>query len=337
MEVPSPVSATSGGAAVGALIFDPLQPRRDNSFRNLLVVSLILHLLLLFVFWEAIIGAVWEKDDTVTVKMEEIEPERPKRKVIAQRVIDTRVRQFKEIQQQQIEVIQPEVLDKMQRVEVAELENIESPKLIVERQLVAKRISAFAERPAAARPVEVPKAAPRVRSVSKVQPSAGPRRIEAAGPRVDPQAIDISAPLVREGVVSKQAVQGSVDGAKIRALESGVGEGLLQGDGGDGNRWGGNADCMKDPVCLEYLRMIRDRVYARWAIPPDTEAGRVVLAFRVDRGGSAHGVKLRRTDDAGLGASCEAAFRHASPFPPPPEEIRYIVNKGILATFTYGN
>jgi TonB family protein len=148
--------------------------------------------------------------------------------------------------------------------------------------------------------------------------------------------VNVEAPLVAEGMISNQAVRGDTTGARIRALESGTSEAYLQGDDGKGTLWGGSVDCMKDPVCLEYLNMIRDRVFRRWAIPPQTDAGKVVLAFRIDRGGAAHGVKVRSADDAVLGQTCEAAFRHASPFPPPPEKIRYIVNKGIKATFRYG-
>ena len=83
--------------------------------------------------------------------------------------------------------------------------------------------------------------------------------------------------------------------------------------------------------------MIRDRVYGRWHIPPDIDAGGVILSFRIDRGGSAHAIQLRSADEASLGNTCLAAFRHASPFPPPPKEILYIVNKKIRANFDYGN
>ncbi len=132
-------------------------------------------------------------------------------------------------------------------------------------------------------------------------------------------------------------MEGASDGAQVKALESGTSDRFLHGRGERGEFWGGELDCMKDPVCLEYLRMIRDRVYARWTIPPDTDPGEVLLGFRIDRGGAAHGIDLRRSDDATLGKTCEVAFRHASPFPPPPEKIRYIVNKGLMATFSYGN
>jgi hypothetical protein len=327
-----------GTAAVATLIYDPLEPREDPAFRNVLLLSILLHLVALFLFWDTILGAVFEKEDTAIVRMEEVErQQKPQRKVIAQKMLDTKVRRFQQVHQQQIEEIRPELMSKMERIEVAQLENIEAPKTIQRQNVVTKRVNAFAEKPVASSQVSVPKAAPQVRKATRVQASAGPRKIEAAGPNTDPQAVDIDAPLVARGMVSNEAVQGDTTGAKIRALESGTSDAYLQGDDGKGTLWGGSADCMKDPICLEYLKMIESRVFQRWAIPPDTDAGKVVLAFRIDRGGAALGVKVRSADDPVLGQSCEAAFRHASPFPPPPEKIRYIVNKGIKATFRYGD
>ena len=96
-------------------------------------------------------------------------------------------------------------------------------------------------------------------------------------------------------------------------------------------------DCNRDPICLAYIKQIRDRVYGRWHVPTGLSAGQVVIKFRVDRGGSAHGIELRKADDNGLGGTCLTAFRHASPFPPPPKEIHYIINKNIAATFDYGD
>ena len=93
---------------------------------------------------------------------------------------------------------------------------------------------------------------------------------------------------------------------------------------------------MGDPICRAYLKMIRDRVYARWQIPTGSSPGEVRLRFRIDRGGSAHGLQLMSADDTHLGKTCLGAFRHASPFPPPPKEIAYLIHKGLSATFDYG-
>ena len=330
-----------GSAAALAAVpaFDPLEPRRDPTLRNVVAISALLHVLLLMLFWDQVIGAVFEKDDLVTVQMmDEPQPEKPQRKVIAQRIIDTRVRKFNEIRQQAIVEFRPELLDQMQKVVVDPLDQIEAPKFIEQRRIVTTRVNAFAEQPISAPKISVAKSAPTVRRpVVTARSAGGPRRIEAAGPEHDPRAVNVDAPLVAKGVISRQAVEGATDGAKIRALESGTSDRFLHGRGERGDFWGGELDCMKDPVCLEYLKMIRDRVYARWRIPPETDAGAVLLAFRIDRGGAAHGIVLRRSDDATLGKTCESAFRHASPFPPPPEKIRYIVNKGLVATFSYGD
>ncbi len=164
----------------------------------------------------------------------------------------------------------------------------------------------------------------------------GPKRLEAAGPRVNPQAVDLSAPRVREGVIGPNAVEGSFEGARIAALESGVSDRYLNEEGSPGLLTRRHGDCSRDPVCRAYLKMIRDRVYARWQIPASVAVGNVRLRFRIDRGGSAHGLGLVNTDDAHLGDTCLAAFRHASPFPAPPKEIEYLVGKGIIATFDYG-
>ena len=82
---------------------------------------------------------------------------------------------------------------------------------------------------------------------------------------------------------------------------------------------------------------VADRPRARWQIPSSISPGEVRLRFRIDRGGSAHGIQLVSSDDSHLGDTCLAAFRHASPFPPPPKEIHYLVGKGILATFRHGD
>ena len=110
----------------------------------------------------------------------------------------------------------------------------------------------------------------------------------------------------------------------IAALESGASDRYL-GEEGVPGAVKASKDCMRDPICLAYLKMIRDRVYARWQLPSSIAPGEVRLRFQIDRGGSAHGLRLVATDDSHLGDTCLAAFRHASPFPPPPREIEYLV------------
>lgn len=316
--------------------FDPFGPRRDRGTSWVLIVSILFHLALLLIFWDSLIGAVIESEETVLVKMVEEKP-KLQRKVLAQRRIDTRVRRFKDIAQPEISKVDPvQVLDQAHKVEVDPTRMTVAPKQITTRKVVTRTVSAFADVPTQVQPLEVDRVEPTVREVSAAKASAGPRQMQAAGPVVTSSAVDVEAPMVAHGEISNQAIAGDLEGARIASLESGTSDRLLRGDGGYSLR-PGDKDCMKDPACLEYLEMIRDRVYARWNVGNETKPGVVRLHFRVDRGGSAHDVLIKYADDRILGDTCQLAFRHASPFPPPPREIHYLVNKGIVANFQYGN
>jgi len=316
--------------------YDPLEQRRDKSTRWILLLSLLIHLGLLIIFWDTLIGIVIEEEETVTVRMVEEKP-KLQRKVLAQRRIDTRVRRFKDITQPEIRRIQPvPVLRDTSKVEVDPTRVTEAPRKIENRKVVTRTVSAFADTPTPVQPVQVDRAVPTVRSVQAAQASAGPRVIQAAGPRVTAEAVDVEAPTVTEGQISRNAVAGDVEGARIAALESGTSDALLKGDGA-GSAKGVDKDCMKDPVCREYLKMIQERVYARWTVGSETAPGTVQLRFQIDRGGSAHTIKVKSADDKLLGESCLTAFQHASPFPPPPKKIHYLVTKGIIATFRHGD
>jgi outer membrane biosynthesis protein TonB len=316
--------------------YDPLHPQRDSSGRWVLLLSIIVHLALLLIFWDTLIGAVIEQEETVTVRMMEQKP-KLQRKVLAQRRIDTSVRRFKDITQPEVQVVKPvEVLDQTQRVQVDATRMTVAPKNITSRKVVTRTVNAFADVPQRVQPVEVSRTAPTVRQVKGARQTAGPRKLAAAGPRVTARAIDIDAPTVTRGQISKNAVEGDVQGARVAAIESGTSDRFLKGDGSAGLA-PVDKDCMKDPVCREYLQMIQDRVYSRWDVGADTSAGIVKIRFQVDRGGSAHSVRVQHADDKLLGDSCQMAFRHASPFPPPPKAIHYLVTKGIIATFRHGD
>ncbi len=329
---------TLAGGAFGRL--DPFEPRHpDRAFRRLFTASFLLHLLFLFVFWNTLFGHVLEREETVTVRvLEEQQPE-PKKlrpKVLAQRSVDTSVRRFKEIVQPEVVMLHPTpVLDKLRKVEVDPLEVTEAPKTIETREVAVRRMSVYSDIPRPVAPVEVDVTQPSVRRVEVARTSAGPRKLEAAGPRTSPRAVDVESPQVREGVVGPSAIEGSFEGARIATLESGASDRYL-GDEGAPALASAAKDCMRDPICHAYLKMIRDRVYARWQIPTGSSPGEVRLRFRIDRGGSAHGLQLMSADDTHLGKTCLGAFRHASPFPPPPKEIAYLIHKGLIATFDYG-
>ena len=315
--------------------YDPLAPRGDKRTGRLIALSLLLHLALLLVFWDTLIGVVVEEEDTVTVRMVEEKP-KLQRKVLAQRRIDTRVRRFKDVTQPEIRRLDPvPVLDQTNKVEVDPTQITAAPRNIATRKIVTRTVSAFADVPTQAQPIEIDRTAPTVRQVKVAKASAGPRVLEAAGPIVTPRAVDVEAPTVAEGRISRDSVAGDVQGARITALESGTSDRFLRGEGTAGRPVDKN--CEKDPVCLAYLKMIKDRVYARWETGSGTAPGVVRLRFRVDRGGTAHEIRLISADDRLLGEACQLAFRHASPFPPPPKAIHYLVNKGIIATFRHGN
>jgi hypothetical protein len=317
--------------------FDPDESRRDSSWW-LILLSLLLHLGLLIVFWNMLLDVFIEEEETVTVRMVEQKPEPPKPKVLARRILDSRVKRFKKFQQPKVHKVQPvPEINRAQKIQVDQVKVTEAPKEIVQRKVDTTKHSAFAEVVTPVQPIEVDQDAPKVRQVKVAKASAGPRKLEAAGPITDTRAAKIEAPQAVKGVASDTVVDGDLQGAKISALESGTSDSMLRGDGDRGSLPGGAAkDCHKDPVCLAYLRMIRDRVYARWSPPPEVGAGKVDLKFRIDRGGSAHGLKIVRTDGKQLGSTCLQAFRHASPFPPPPKEIHYLITRGLVATFTHG-
>ncbi len=317
--------------------FDPDARRRDRSWW-LICLSMLLHLGLLFLFWNALIGVLVEEEEIVTVRMIEERPEPPKPKVLARRILDSSVRRFKNVVRPQVRRLQPvPEIHRADRIEVERMQITEAPKEIVRRKVDTTKVSAFAEVVTPIQPIQVDQVAPTVRQVKVARASAGPRKLEAAGPVTDTRAAEIEAPTLIKGVASDTVVEGDLKGAKISALESGTSDSMLRGDGDRGSLPGGAAkDCRKDPVCLAYLRMIRDRVYARWNPPPEVGAGKVDLRFQIDRGGSAHGLKIVRTDGTDLGNTCMQAFRHASPFPPPPKQIHYIITRGLVATFSHG-
>ncbi len=323
--------------------FDPLASRpRRKAGRRLVLLSIALHLVLFVLFRDALLGAETQQEETVIVRMldekePEPEPQKLRRKVLAQRRINTSVTRFREVAQPEIRRVTPvAVLDQARKVEIDPTELSEAPKRIENRKIVTESVSVFAEVQKQVQPIELDRVNPEVRRVAAARASAGPRKLDAAGPVVSAHAVDVEAPVVVTGVLSRNAVAGNIEGARVAALESGVSNRFLEGTSGQGLLSGVEKDCAKDPICLAYLQMIEDCVISRWYVPPDIDSGAVTLRFRIDRGGSAHAIELRGADDPAIGSTCLAAFRHASPFPPPPKEILYIVNKKIRASFNYG-
>jgi len=328
--------------AVSLPPYDPLEKRSGAAGRVLIVLSILLHLSLLVLFWNTLISAIIQEEEVITVRMieeQKPEPEPPKlkRKAIARRVLDASVRRFKKVTQHKVDRIKPvTMIDPAQKIDVKPVKITEAPKTIKQRKVVSQKVSPFGEVQRELRPVQIDKVAPTVRSIKASQGSTGPRQIDAAGP-TPIGATDIEAPMVHKGIISSTAIEGDVDGSKVVATESGLQDGVLDSGDGLGLIAGGDMDCMKDPVCVAYLKEVERRVYARWQPGMDVASGNVKLRFRIDRGGSAHGLAVVDADEKVLGDTCLLAFRHASPFPPPPREIHYLVTKGLKATFRYSH
>jgi TonB family protein len=83
-----------------------------------------------------------------------------------------------------------------------------------------------------------------------------------------------------------------------------------------------------------YWDGIKQRVKARWVLPPNVPAQQMVqLRVQLDAGGSTSRVELVQSDHALLGQSALDAFRAASPFPPMSERVRCLARVPFKATF----
>ncbi len=320
--------------------YDPLAPNRNKRGMWIGMVSAALHVIALFLLSNVLFGDPLEEEETVLVsileeeKPPEPEPEKARPKAIRRRTLNTATAQRREVIQNEVRKIEPvPVVAQVQKVEVAKVQRVQAPKLVERREITTKTVNEFAQRQVQ-QPTAVPSATDSLRTVAELQQSAGPRRVAAAGPVVA-QAAQVSAPNLSDGLIDNMAVEGDVDGARIAPVESGNASRYTQGDGELGLQPGQNKDCNSDPVCQAYLKEIQRRVYQRWRPGRNVPAGRVRLAFRIDKSGAAYSVKLVKADDDVLGETCATAFRHASPFPPPPKSIHYLASKGIIATFSY--
>ena len=151
--------------------YDPLTEDGERGKRwTIALVSIGLHLLLLALFWDAIIGAVFEKEEIVTVRVFEPQPVKPepklRRKVLAHRVLNSSVTRFKQtVQPQVVERSEVQRLDSVRKVEVTKTRVAEAPKRIQQRNVTTRKVSVFSERP-----VAQPKTVPKVSNVSVTSP-----------------------------------------------------------------------------------------------------------------------------------------------------------------------
>ena len=146
--------------AASVPIFDPDERRRDRSW-GLICASLLLHLFLLFFFWDMLLDVFVKEEETVTVKMFEEKPEPPKPKVLARRILDASVKRFKNVVQPQVRQLKPvPEIHRAQRIEVDRSLLTEAPKEIVRRKVDTTKVSAFAEVVSPIQPIQVDEVAP---------------------------------------------------------------------------------------------------------------------------------------------------------------------------------
>jgi TonB family protein len=141
---------------------------------------------------------------------------------------------------------------------------------------------------------------------------------------------------VREGIASDRDVAGSATGPRLASVNTRVGEGLRgAGPGGTGTGLGVSfEECNARPEVGAYIGLMKDRVYSRWVLPPETgNDQKVVLRFRLDVSGSTSSVEFLQAPNSQLGQSAANAMRAASPFPPLPERARCLSESPINATF----
>lgn len=184
-------------------------------------------------------------------------------------------------------------------------------------------------------------AAPALRGPLEAQapagPSVGPRQVVAEGSTVGTGAVNLGeGSSVREGIASNRDVLGSATGPRLANVNTRVGDGYLRGPGGSGTGMGGVApDCFERAEVQAYWSGIQDRVYKRWALPPNLPPGTVEvrLRFRLDPAGSATQVEIVPGGDRGLGQSAVDALRSASPFPPMADGVRCLAGRQITGVF----
>jgi len=184
-------------------------------------------------------------------------------------------------------------------------------------------------------------AAPTLREASvngPTGPSVGPRQIVAKGDSIGtgPSMIiglgDTSS--VRNGIASDRDVLGSSTGPRLANVNTNIGNGLMDGSGGDGRGGVAMGDCYKLPEVRQYLDAVRVRTLARWQLPPRVQPNQsVALKFKIDPAGSATRVEVVDAADRALGQSAVDALRSASPFPAMAGRVRCLAREPITATF----
>jgi hypothetical protein len=229
-----------------------------------------------------------------------------------------------------------------QKLEMNQVAAVVAPQNISQATVVAERVTAVnAVVMAQTAKVDLGTAsAPALRGPANAAlpagPSVGPRQIVAAGNTIGTgTAVDMgSGSSVREGIASNRDVLGSPDGAPLANVSTRVGDGFMRGDGGNGT--GGDiSDCLSRPEVLEYQEQVKQRMYARWALPGEVPVNqKVQLRFALDASGSVMKTELVNSSDAALGQSAVDALRSAAPFASMPERVRCLARRTLIGTFS---
>jgi len=275
----------------------------------------------------------------------------PARKVLAERRSVNFAPQMQTVQPQ---IVNPRVVAdaspsiQAETLQMDAVNTVVAPRQVARTHTVVERVSTInSVATATASAVDLPATSgPAVRGPIKVDapagPSVGPRKVEVATNARSLGTGTLSVgdgSSVRDGVLSDRDVLGSPDGTPLVNVNVAIGDGELLGSGGTGDSLapGGSqstAECLGRSEVQAYMVLIRDRMLARWQLPPGAAANQeVALRFRLDVAGSASGVELVRASDNALGASAVDALRSASPFPPLPEAARCLAQRRLTGTF----
>lgn len=280
------------------------------------------------------------------------EPPAPAQKVIAERRSVNFAPQAQALPSQ---IVNPSVIAPAapvvaaKKVDMSATGTVVAPKEIAPTGVTAERVSAVTSI-ATATPSRVDlgsASAPALRgptdATQPAGPSVGPRQITNTGGTVGTGTVSNlpSGSSVREGIASNRDVLGSPTGPRLANVNSRVGEGLLRGDGGDGTGQGGgggggggDGDCLERPEVGQYIEQVKQRMYARWVLPPDVPGNQAVqLRFQLDVAGSVRDVRLVSSGDARLGESAVEALRAAAPFPPMNDRVRCVAQRAMNGTF----
>ena len=176
-------------------------------------------------------------------------------------------------------------------------------------------------------------------AAAPVGQSVGPRQVVTSGGTVGTgtQVTNLGGSSVREGIVTGRDVVGSPDGPRLASINTRVGTGNMQGDGGTGagqGGGGGGAGCTETPEAEAYKEQVRVRMLSRWTLPDGVESNQAVrIRFKLDAAGSVLSAEVVGSGDPRLNQSAVDALRSASPFPPMSDRVRCMAGQSLTGTF----